>query len=195
MAKQITKILTALILAGTINVPIVYAVDYGISNPPPQYGTNDPGVQLNRTREYMERQRVARQIAEDRAKQSAEVEGSGQEQQQAPENAVKFVLNDVKIDKSEVLSQTEIKEITGKYIGQEVTLQSLYDIVNSINELYSEKGYLTCRRKPLKTAWWKLKLLKAKPATCISAAMKAQMTVILPGASGLTAAASAISTS
>ena len=35
MAKQITKILTALILAGTINVPIVYAVDYGISNPPP----------------------------------------------------------------------------------------------------------------------------------------------------------------
>ena len=145
MAKQITKILTALILAGTINVPIVYAVDYGISNPPPQYGTNDPGVQLNRTREYMERQRVARQIAEDRAKQRAEVEGSGQEQQQAPENAVKFVLNDVKIDKSEVLSETEIKEITGKYIGQEVTLQSLYDIVNSINELYSEKGYLTCR--------------------------------------------------
>ena len=198
MAKQITKILTALILAGTINVPIVYAVDYGISNPPPQYGTNDPGVQLNRTREYMERQRVARQIAEDRAKQRAEVEGSGQEQQQASENAVKFVLNDVKIDKSEVLAETEIKEITGKYIGQEVTLQSLYDIVNSINELYSEKGYLTgliCRRKPLKTAWWKLKLLKVKPATCISAAMKAQMTVILPGASGLTAAASATSTS
>lgn len=199
MAKQITKILTALILAGTINVPIVYAVDYGISNPPPQYGTNDPGVQLNRTREYMERQRVARQIAEDRAKQRAEVEGCGQEQQQASENAVKFVLNDVKIDKSEVLAETEIKEITGKYIGQEVTLQSLYDIVNNINELYSEKGYLTCglicRRKPLKTAWWKLKLLKAKPATCISAAMKAPMTVILPGASGLTAAASAISTS
>ena len=140
MAKRLVKILTALILAGTINVPIVYAVDYGISNPPPQYGTNDPGVQLNRTREYMERQRVARQIAEDRAKQRAEVEGSGQEQQQAPENAVKFVLNDVKIDKSEVLAETEIKEITGKYIGQEVTLQSLYDIVNSINELYSEKG-------------------------------------------------------
>ena len=62
------------------------------------------------------RQRVARQIAEDRAKQRAEVEGSGQEQQQAPENAVKFVLNDVKIDKSEVLAETEIKEITGKYI-------------------------------------------------------------------------------
>ena len=82
MAKQITKILTALILAGTINVPIVYAVDYGISNPPPQYGTNDPGVQLNRTREYMERQRVARQIAEDRAKQRAEVEGEAAQDQQ-----------------------------------------------------------------------------------------------------------------
>ena len=71
MAKQITKILTALILAGAITVPIVFAVDYGISNPPPQDGTKDPGVQLNRTREYMESQREARQIAEYSAKQRA----------------------------------------------------------------------------------------------------------------------------
>ena len=147
MAKRLVKILTALILSGAVNVPVYAAPLPDGSTNWGQTGVayNDPGVQLNRTREYMERQRVARQIAEDRAKQRAEVEGSGQEQQQAPENAVKFVLNDVKIDKSEVLSETEIKEITGKYIGQEVTLQSLYDIVNSINELYSEKGYLTCR--------------------------------------------------
>ena len=149
MAKKLVKILTALILSGAVNVPVYAAPlpDGSGSLNWSQTGVayNDPGVQLNRTREYMERQRVARQIAEDRAKQRAEVEGSGQEQQQAPENAVKFVLNDVKIDKSEVLAETEIKEITGKYIGQEVTLQSLYDIVNSINELYSEKGYLTCR--------------------------------------------------
>lgn len=89
----------------------------------------------------------------------------------AAENAVKFVLNDVKIDKSEVLSETEIKEITGKYIGQEVTLQSLYDIVNSINELYSEKGYLTCRAylppQTIKNGVVEIKLLKAKPAMCI----------------------------
>lgn len=147
MAKRLVKILTALILSGAVNVPVYAAPLPDGSTNWGQTGAayNDPGVQLNRTREYMERQRVARQIAEDRAKQRAEVEGSGQEQQQAAENAVKFVLNDVKIDKSEVLSETEIKEITGKYIGQEVTLQSLYDIVNSINELYSEKGYLTCR--------------------------------------------------
>ncbi len=147
MAKRLVKILTALILSGAVNVPVYAAPLPDGSTNWGQTGVayNDPGVQLNRTREYMERQRVARQIAEDRAKQRAEVEGSGQEQQQAPENAVKFVLNDVKIDKSEVLAETEIKEITGKYIGQEVTLQSLYDIVNSINELYSEKGYLTCR--------------------------------------------------
>lgn len=145
MAKQITKILTALILAGTINVPIVYAVDYGISNPPPQYGTNDPGVQLNRMREYMERQRVAQQIAEDRAKEDSKVEGQATGQEEAPESAVKFVLNDIKIDGSEVLTKEEISGITSPYIEQEVTLQNLYDIVNALNDLYQQKGYLTCR--------------------------------------------------
>ena len=111
MAKRLVKILTALILSGAVNVPVYAAPMPDGSTNWGQTGAayNDPGVQLNRTREYMERQRVARQIAEDRAKQRAEVEGSGQEQQQAAENAVKFVLNDVKIDKSEVLSETEIK--------------------------------------------------------------------------------------
>ena len=69
--RKVAKIITGLLLAGIITAPAAYA--YDVNNPPPQYGTNDPGVQLNRTREYMERQRVARQIAEDRAKQRAEV--------------------------------------------------------------------------------------------------------------------------
>lgn len=81
MAKRLVKILTALILSGAVNVPVYAAPlpDGSGSLNWSQTGVayNDPGVQLNRTREYMERQRVARQIAEDRAKQRAEVEGSG----------------------------------------------------------------------------------------------------------------------
>ena len=78
MAKRLVKILTALILSGAVNVPVYAAPLPDGSTNWGQTGAayNDPGVQLNRTREYMERQRVARQIAEDRAKQRAEVKGA-----------------------------------------------------------------------------------------------------------------------
>lgn len=140
---KIYKIISGILLAGFAVMPSAYA--YDVNNPPPQYGTNDPGVQLNRMREYMERQRVAQQIAEDRAKEDSKVEGQDTEQEEAPESAVKFVLNDIKIDGSEVLTKEEISGITSPYIGQEVTLQNLYDIVNALNDLYQQKGYLTCR--------------------------------------------------
>lgn len=140
---KIYKIISGILLAGFAVMPSAYA--YDVNNPPPQYGTNDPGVQLNRMREYMERQRVAQQIAEDRAKEDSKVEGQDTEQEEAPESAVKFVLNDIKIDGSEVLTKEEISGITSSYIGQEVTLQNLYDIVNALNDLYQQKGYLTCR--------------------------------------------------
>lgn len=140
---KLCKIISGILLAGFAVMPSAYA--YDVNNPPPQYGTNDPGVQLNRMREYMERQRVAQQIAEDRAKEDSKVEGQDTEQEEAPESAVKFVLNDIKIDGSEVLTKEEISGITSPYIGQEVTLQNLYDIVNALNDLYQQKGYLTCR--------------------------------------------------
>ena len=144
---KLCKIAATALMLGTAVMPSAYAAPTETQQGWHAVGGigNDPGVQLNRTREYMERQRVARQIAEDRAKQRAEVEGETPAEQQAPENAVKFVLNDIKIDKSAVLTAEEISAITSKYIGQEVTLQNLYDIVNEINDLYQQKGYLTCR--------------------------------------------------
>lgn len=141
--SKLCKIISGILLAGFAVMPSAYA--YDVNNPPPQYGTNDPGVQLNRMREYMERQRVAQQIAEDRAKEDSKVEGQATGQEEAPESAVKFVLNDIKIDGSEVLTKEEISGITSPYSGQEVTLQNLYDIVNALNDLYQQKGYLTCR--------------------------------------------------
>lgn len=142
-SSKLCKIISGILLAGFVAIPSAYA--YDVNNPPPQHGTNDPGVQLNRMREYMERQRVVQQIAEDRAKEDSKVEGQSTKQEEASESAVKFVLSDVKIDGSEVLTKEEISGITSLYIGQEVTLQNLYDIVNNINDLYQQKGYLTCR--------------------------------------------------
>lgn len=135
------SILLGVFMIGEIGIPVSYAA-------PPQRqpaGYNDPGVQLNRTREYLERQRIARQIAEDRAKERTEIIDQQQGEQQNVTGEVKFRINEIKVDKSEILQDNEIYSITQDYINKEIVLQDLYIVVNKINNLYKEKGYLTCR--------------------------------------------------
>lgn len=105
---------------------------------------NDAGVQMNRMRDYMERERVKRQIADDRRAAKNKIESEHQSQQQQGET-VKFTLKKIVTDKSAVLSEAEISAITSAYEGKEVTLQDIYTVVDKINALYSEKGYYTCR--------------------------------------------------
>ncbi len=139
-----TKIFSALLgilLVGEVVLPVSYAA-------PPQSqpaGYNDPGVQLNRTREYLERQRIARQIAEDRTKERTGIEGKQQGGQQETVEEVKFHINEIVVDKSEVLQEQEVNDIIKDYINKEIVLQDLYTVVNKINDLYATKGYLTCR--------------------------------------------------
>lgn len=108
-------------------------------------GYNNAGVQLNRTREYLERQRVARQIEEDRARQRAKVEGGEEADKQQEGADVRFLLNDVAFDASEVLSEEELRRIAAGYTGREIAIKELYRLVEEVNALYKEKGYLTCR--------------------------------------------------
>ena len=107
-------------------------------------GRNDPGVQLNQTREYLERQRIAQQIAEDEAKRKAQVETDSQKPEEAS-TQVSFTLTRVKTDPSEILTEKEIQGVTDPYIGKTVSLQDLYDITGALNKLYAEKGYVICR--------------------------------------------------
>ena len=66
----------------------------------------------------------------------------GEEKQKG---AVRFLLKQVELPESRVLSKEELQKITGAYEGKEVTLDDLYALVGKINGLYQEKGYLTCR--------------------------------------------------
>lgn len=135
------SILLGVFMIGEIGIPVSYAA-------PPQRqpaGYNDPGVQLNRTREYLERQRIAKQIAEDRAKERTEIIDQQKEEQQGTADEVKFRINEIVVDKSEALQEQEINSITQDYINKEIVLQDLYKVVNKINDLYATKGYLTCR--------------------------------------------------
>ena len=104
----------------------------------------DAGAQLNQAREYLERQMVNRQIEEDQKKRQAQVETNIK----APESTaaqISFTLTRVQVDPSATLSEAELNKITEPYIGKTVTLQDLYAIVGTINNLYTDKGYMVCK--------------------------------------------------
>ena len=113
---------------------------------PPQRGPagyNDSGVQLNRTRQYLEQQRVQQRIAEGR--DTSKVEGETTEMPEEPGKGIRFVLKRIETPPSAVLTGTEITAVTAPYMGTEISIQDLYTIVEKINDIYSAKGFMTCR--------------------------------------------------
>ena len=105
----------------------------------------DAGIQMNRMRNYLEREKVKRQIADDRAAAKNKVEG---QQKAAAEQgeAISFELKKIVLDQpSAVLTEAEIAAITSPYEGKQVQLNDIYAIVDKINQLYNDKGYVTCR--------------------------------------------------
>lgn len=107
--------------------------------------SSEAGVAANRAMEYMERQRVARQIAEDKAKAASKVEQGDKQTDKEQQGAVTFKLQNIEIDKSSVLEQSKLDSLKAEYLEKEVGVQDLYELVNKINQLYLEEGYYTCR--------------------------------------------------
>ena len=105
---------------------------------------NDAGIQMNRMRNYLERERVNRQIAEDRAAAKNKVESEAAKQA-APGEVITFELKKIVTDPSAVLTDAELDTIIKPYEGKQVQLNDIYAIVDKINALYNEKGYVTCR--------------------------------------------------
>lgn len=128
----------AVLLSLTAPYSIVYAI-------PAVQGYNDPGVQLNKTKEYLEKQRIAQEIAEGKEKQTEKVEDKQKPAQKEEAADIKFVAKEILTDKSAVLTEKEIDSVTKEYINKEITIKELYAVVEKLNEIYGEKGYLTCR--------------------------------------------------
>ena len=105
---------------------------------------NDPSLQLNQAREYMERQRIAQQIEEDRKKKRELVE-TDVKMPEETEAKLTFTLTKVETDPSEVLTEAELQNITAPYVGKTVALADLYAITGAINNLYNDKGYMICK--------------------------------------------------
>ena len=56
-----------------------------------------------------------------------------------------FELAEVHFSDSEILTPEELSAITADYVGKSVTVNDLYAIVKRVNQLYADKGFLTCR--------------------------------------------------
>lgn len=81
-------------------------------------GTTDSGVQLNQTRQYLERQRIAREIAAER--QASVIEGT-ETTGEKPTGTVRFVLQKIIIPKSDVLPQAATSAAIRPTAGAKMT--------------------------------------------------------------------------
>lgn len=124
--------LTSLCLAGSSTI---YAAPYD----------DNAGLELRRQREEMERERIRQQMEEDKQNRENRVKDERQTENQAPESDVKFLLKNITVDESAIISAAEVEKITKPYIGKEVTLADLNEIVNKLNEIYTAGGYATCK--------------------------------------------------
>ena len=103
------------------------------------------GVDLHNLQEHMEQERVARQIREDRERVKSKIESGDTVPGDQQPAEMCFVLRDVLITPSKVLTAEELDAIRAPYIGRDADVKTLYALVNEINALYRQKGYITCR--------------------------------------------------
>ena len=54
-------------------------------------------------------------------------------------------VNSIEVSPSEILSQAEINNVIGQYVGRNVYMSDIQAAINSLNNLYAEKGYVTAR--------------------------------------------------
>jgi len=62
-----------------------------------------------------------------------------------PGSDVRIQLKQVNVGTSAVLTAEEIRSVTSRYEGREVTIAELFKLVDEINAAYKGKGCLTCR--------------------------------------------------
>lgn len=125
---------------------------YGVQDPLHQYvedhfnSSDNAGVLLNRSKEYFEFQKINRELEEEKKKNRKGVETEKSEEiQKSQEGEIRFKLKGFSFSPSEVLTSEELSEIVNPYLKEEVSVNDLYEVVNKINALYEEKGYIVCR--------------------------------------------------
>lgn len=106
-------------------------------------GQINPSLQ----REQIDAQQRQQQI-EERARRLEVPALQGEQAEQAdalPDDSPPFVLEGISFNASVFLSDAELKEIAGRYIGREITFADLNEMIREVNQLYAQAGQLTAR--------------------------------------------------
>ncbi len=107
----------------------------------------DPLQQLNRMKNLIQQQLLEENLKKDlqeydkKAVDDEEVDKASK----AKGTDLKFNIKEVQFTESTVLKKAELDKVAAEYVGKEVTLDQLYQMVNEVNEVYRKKGYTVCR--------------------------------------------------
>lgn len=111
----------------------------------PSMGGADPAAQINQTRAYLEEQALRRRLEEEKNNRKNQVEAPVEEKQRKAEAQITFTLRAINTSPSEVLTKSELEELKKTYLQREINLDDLYELVDKINALYAQKGYVVCK--------------------------------------------------
>tara|TARA_R110002096_G_scaffold121939_5_gene263865 strand:+ start:10583 stop:12208 length:1626 start_codon:yes stop_codon:yes gene_type:complete len=106
-------------------------------------GQVNPSLQ----REQIDAQR-RQQAIEERARRVdiPALQGEQPEQGDAlPADSPPFVLSGISFNTSVFITQEQLKEIAGQYVGREITFADLNQMIRQVNKLYADDGQLTAR--------------------------------------------------
>lgn len=106
---------------------------------------SDAGVILNQSREFFRRQEINQELEAEkkRIRDGSEVEEKKTGKESGEE--LYFELKGIEFTPSKILKPEQLTAITEPYIGKSISIKDLYAIVDAVNAVYKDKGYVTCR--------------------------------------------------
>ncbi|SHK28341.1 Hemolysin activation/secretion protein [Selenomonas ruminantium] len=127
-----------------VALAVLFLPAIGFTAPPTP---DNAGLQLNRDRENLERERLRQQIIEDqeRGKEDNVTDKQDKQGKLTQNENLRFLLEKITTDDSEILTAERFNALAAPYIGKEVAIDDLMALVDQINEFYSREGYITCR--------------------------------------------------
>ncbi|MDK4509876.1 BamA/TamA family outer membrane protein [Fusobacterium necrophorum] len=138
---QLKKALKILLFLSIFNSSSVFAEEVGILST-----ELDSGILTDRNNKIFQQEKLQRTLKYEKEKRKQGIENlEERKEEDIKVSDVSFLLKKMEIPKSDILTEQEMERIWESYIEKEITITELYTIVQKINELYQEKGYLVCR--------------------------------------------------
>lgn len=132
---KMTIIMIALLLFPT--VPAIAQISAG----------DLPGAVQTRESEIRQQYELKRKLEEAREPRPGDgvTDRTGETPAPPTDGGKRIFIKRIVTDRSEILSEDEVRSVLSLYEGKEMTIRELFTVVEKINEVYRAKGYLTAR--------------------------------------------------